>query len=47
VFDDEIEDSQLSHHSSLMFFSDVYDAIAKLKGGKASGPDSLHAEAFM
>jgi len=29
VFDDKIEDSQLSHHSSLISFSDVYDAIAK------------------
>jgi len=42
MFDDKIEDSQLSHHNSLISFSDVYEAIAKSKGGKASGPDCLH-----
>jgi len=47
VLDAKIEDSQLSHHSSLISFSDVYDAIAKLKGGKASGRYGLHSEAFM
>jgi len=47
VFDDKIKDSQLSHYISLISFSDVHEAIAKVKGGKASGLDNLHSEAFM
>jgi len=27
--------------------SDVYEAVNKLQGGKASGPDGLHSESYM
>jgi exonuclease III len=47
LFDNKIEDYQLSHYNSVISFTDVYEAVTKLKCGKASGPDGLHSEAFM